>query len=241
MNLTQQENLMLYQVNISLSLPNSLLNLSSVATISLVETRLLGDLPYQIFQLPKLQNLDLGYNYNMTGNLLKVKWGCNSSLEKLVLSGTLMSGKLPDSIGYLRFLNYLDLRGNQFSVPLPESLGNLTRITLLDFSGNGFTGRSPSQGNNRNGEIPDFFVKLLKLEDLKLGTNNFGAVPFPLWVSNLTQLIYLDISNIALMGPIPSNITGFRKLRMLSLSNNSLNGTLLSWLFTIPSLLMVRP
>ncbi|KAH7848964.1 hypothetical protein Vadar_010946 [Vaccinium darrowii] len=236
MNLTQLENLMLHRVNIFSGLPDSLLNLSSLATIDLSETGLLGDLPYEIFQLPKLQNLDLGYNYNMTGSLLKVKWGCNSSLEKLVLSGILMSGKLPDSIGYLRFLNYLDLRGNQFSGPLPESLGNLTRITSLDLSGNGFTGRSPGQGNNRNGEIPDFFARLLKLESLGLSTNNFGAGPFPLWVSNLTQLFSLDISNMALTGPIPSNITGFQKLRGLYLSNSSLNGTLPSWLFAIPSL-----
>ncbi|KAH7850095.1 hypothetical protein Vadar_027899 [Vaccinium darrowii] len=193
------------------------------------------NLPYEIFQLPKLQNLDLGDNYNMTGNLLKVKWGYNSSLEKLVLSDTLMSGKLPDSIGYLRFLNCLDLNYNQFSGPLPESLGNLTRITRLFLLGNGFTGRSPGQGNNRNGEIPDFFAKLLKLEDLRLGSNNFAG-PFPRWVSNLTQLIYLDISNTALTGPIPSNITGFRKLSDLHLYNSSLNGTLPSWLFAIPSL-----
>ncbi|KAH7850495.1 hypothetical protein Vadar_033875 [Vaccinium darrowii] len=235
MNLTQLQDLMLYGVNISSRLPDSLLNFSSLATLNLGYTGLLGDLPYEIFQLPNLKKLYLG-DSTLTGNLPKVQWGSNSSLEKLVLVGTIMSGKLPDSIGYLRFLNYLNLAGNKFYGPLPESLGNLTRITRLYLSGNGFTGRSLGQGNNRNGEIPDFFAKLLKLEALGLGTNNFGTVPFPLWVSNLTQLIYLDISNTALTGPIPSNITGFRKLRTLSLSNSSLNGTLPSWLFAIPSL-----
>ncbi|KAH7850409.1 hypothetical protein Vadar_032443 [Vaccinium darrowii] len=154
-NLTQLQDLVLFQVKISSRLPNSLLNLSSLAIVDLTETGLLGDLPYEIFQLPKLQILSLGSNYNMTGNLLKVKWGCNSSLEEL------------------------DLSYNQFSGPLPESLGNLTRITHLVLTRNGFTGRFPGQGNNRNGEIPNFFAKLLKLEYLGLGANNFSAVPFP--------------------------------------------------------------
>ncbi|KAI8570869.1 hypothetical protein RHMOL_Rhmol01G0071300 [Rhododendron molle] len=201
-----------------------------------------------LMNLTQLENLKLNLvniSSGLPDSLLNL-----SSLVTLDLAGTGLNGKLPDPIGYLGFLNYLDLSSNELFGPLPKSLGNLTKITVLYASKNDLNGQVPSTlsnleqltyfsvaVNNLDGIIPEFFSKLTKLEYLDLAVNNFNG-PFPRWVANLTQLVFLGISSNPLTaGPIPNyNISGFRNLRSFFLSNCSLNGTLPSWLFTIPSL-----
>ncbi|XP_058217059.1 receptor-like protein 34 [Rhododendron vialii] len=201
-----------------------------------------------LMNLTQLENLKLNLvniSSGLPDSLLNL-----SSLATLDLAGTRLNGKLPDLIGYLGFLNYLDLSSNELSGPLPESLGNLTRITVLYVSKNDLNGQVPSTlsnleqltyfsiaVNNLDGTIPEFFSKLTKLEYLDLAFNNFNG-PFPRWVANLTQLVFLGISSNPLTaGPIPNyNISEFRNLKNFFLSNISLNGTLPSWLFSIPSL-----
>ncbi|CAL5443125.1 unnamed protein product [Camellia sinensis] len=247
-NLTQLQELVLYDVNISSVVPMSLTNMSSLTYLDLSYTRLHGKLPDSIFHLPNLQILYLGGNYDLTGNLPKVNWSSSSSLQQLYLSSTSFSGELPYSIGYLKSLTSLNLGGCKFSGSIPESLGNLTQITDISFWGNSFNGQIPFtlsnldqlisldlSRNNLHGKIPNFIGKLIKLEYLALGDNNFNG-PFPCWVANLTKLGYLDISSSQLMGPIPSNISGLNNLQALSLHNNSLNGTLPYWLLNLPSL-----
>ncbi|CAL5443110.1 unnamed protein product [Camellia sinensis] len=248
-NLTQLQELVLHDVNISSVVPMSLTNMSSLTHLDLTFTGLHGKSPDSIFHLPNLQILSLGDNQDLTGNLPKVNWSSSSSLQQLYLWSTSFSGELPDSIGYLKSLTSLDLGGCKFSGSIPESLGNLTQITSIYLGGNSFNGQIPFtlsnlnqlisldlSANNLHGKIPNFSGKLIKLEYLALAYNNFNG-PFPCGVANLTKLALLDISSNELMGPIPSNISGLNNLQALFLRNNSLNGTLPSWLLNLPSLM----
>ncbi|CAL5443171.1 unnamed protein product [Camellia sinensis] len=247
-NQTQLQELVLSYVNISSVVPMSLTNMSSLTYLDLTFTGLHGKLPDSIFHLPNLQILFLGGNHDLTGNLPKVNWSSSSSLETLYLGSSSFSGELPDSIGYLKSLNYLDLSDCKFSGSIPESLGNLTQINYISFWENSFNGQIPFtlsnlnqlisldlSRNNLHGKIPNFISKLIKLEFLGLGDNNFNG-PFPCGVANLTKLGILDISSSAVMGPIPSIMSGLHNLQALHLHNNSLNGTLPSWLLNLPSL-----
>ncbi|XP_028060546.1 receptor-like protein 9DC3 [Camellia sinensis] len=251
-NLTQLQELVLFDVNISSVVSMSLTNMSSLTYLDLSYTGLHGKLPDSIFHLPNLQILYLGGNFDLTGNLPKVNWSSSSFLQRLDLWFTSFSGELPDSIGYLRSLTSLDLGGCKFSGSIPESLGNLTQITYIYLGGNSLTGQIPFTlsnlnqlislylfGNNLRGKIPNFIGKLIKLEYLALGDNNFNG-PFPCGVANLTKLAILDISSNELMGPIPSCISGLNNLQALYLHNNSLNGTLPYWLLNLPSLTELR-
>nr|POF12606.1 receptor-like protein 12 [Quercus suber] len=106
-NMTYLRELHLGYVNISLSLPQSLANLSSLTSLSLSECNLRGEFPLNIFLLPKIQSIDLSYNYELTGFLPKFRF-C-SSLKKLHLRATNFSGEFPNSMDNLGSLNVLDL------------------------------------------------------------------------------------------------------------------------------------
>ncbi|CAL5360687.1 unnamed protein product [Camellia sinensis] len=231
-NLTQLQELLLFQVNISSSLPNCL-NLSSLRTLYLPFTTLHGDLPHEILLLPNLQELELSGNDHLTGVFPMVNWSSGSNLRMLHLGLTNLSGEVPDSISHLQSLFSLGLSHCNFFGSIPKSLGNLTQITNLDLSWNNFNGQPPSTlsnlkqlislilvFNNLDGTIPDGFGKLINLEFLMLGENNFRG-QFPCWVVNLTQLVIFDASF----------------LQTLNLSHNKIHGQIPKWVGQAPYLL----
>ena len=130
------------KVNISPSLPQSLPNLSSLASLSLFGCNLQGEFLSNIFLLPKIQAIDLSFNQDLVGFLPKFQ-SC-SSLKKFDLYATKFSGKLPISIGNLKSLNYLDLGSSNVLGPIPPSIGNLSQLTHLWLSSNNFNDQLPS-------------------------------------------------------------------------------------------------
>ena len=127
--LTNLEELVLSEVDISSTVPSTLANLSSLTTIFLRDCGLHGEFPTRIFQLPNLKSLSVGFNPKLTGRV--PEFNRSSRLEVLRLAGTSFSGKLPDSIGNLKSLYFLDVYKCNFSGPTPSSLANLTEPTLI--------------------------------------------------------------------------------------------------------------
>ncbi|GLT25998.1 hypothetical protein SLA2020_010920 [Shorea laevis] len=208
-NLTELRFLILDSVNMSLVVPSSLLNLtSSLEHLSLSYCNLQGNFPNQVFQLPSLQLLDLSYNFDLGGNLPESNQ--SSTLEYLNLANTNFSGELPHSIGNLKLLKELDLYSCQFYGSIPRSLANLTEITQLDFS-----------SNHLQGQIPDVFGKMHKLTYLSLDANNFGG-EIPASIFNLTHLTFLSLSSNKLLGRVPSWLFSLPSLYYLDLQNNCL-------------------
>ncbi|KAK7846470.1 receptor-like protein 9dc2 [Quercus suber] len=159
----------------------------------------------------------------------------SSSLTSLHLFGCGLKGRFPDKIFHLPNLQLLDVSLNynltgslptyNWSTPLmslgshPTFLPNLTQITSLDLSQNNF-----------GGQIPWSLLNFEGLTYLNLLDNNFiGQLPEV--TTNLTQIFSSNnSSNSQLVNKIPSN------LEYLILSSNLLNGTIPSWVYTIPSL-----
>lgn len=79
------------------------------------ESSLGGEISSSLKYLEHLQHLDLGGNYNLTGP----------------------SGRLPEFIGSLRDLRYLNLSWLNFSGMVPHHLGNLSRLLYLDLTSYG--------------------------------------------------------------------------------------------------------
>ncbi|KAM4070387.1 hypothetical protein ACB094_12G161700 [Castanea mollissima] len=234
--LTNLEELILSEVDISSTIPSILANLSSLTTISLRDCGLHGEFPTGIFQLPNLKILSVRYNPKLTGRV--PEFNRSSPLEVLRLTGASFSGKLPDSMGHLQSLYELDVRSCNFSGPIPSSFANLTKLRYLDLSENIFSRGTLSWVGKQTkltmlllanislyGDIPFSIGNLTKLTSLVLGRNELTG-PIPLWLANLTQLNTLWFPYNKLFGPIPTSISSLSNLHILDLYSNNLSGTI---------------
>ncbi|TVT96829.1 hypothetical protein EJB05_57904, partial [Eragrostis curvula] len=87
-----------------------------------------------------------GSSFNVIGIDLSLN-NLSATLDAMVnlnLSGNHLSGKIPNKIGAMQFLESLDLSRNTFSGEIPASLSNLTFLSYLDLSYNNLTGTIPS-------------------------------------------------------------------------------------------------
>ncbi|KAL0006003.1 hypothetical protein SO802_013564 [Lithocarpus litseifolius] len=248
-NLTSLEDLSLRYVQIPSPVPEILANLSSLRTLHLTGCGMYGEFPVGIFKLLKLQDLRVGYNQVLMGNL--PEFYSSSPLKILSLWGTSFSGKLPDSIGNLNSLNVLLIGNCDFSGHIPSSLGNLTRLTYLDLSNNSFVGQIPSSLSNLislsylnfslcqfSGSIPASFGNLTQLTYLILYQSFIrSSNPSSLsWLGKLSKLTLLNLQGINLTMEIPSSFANLTQLSYLVMTGTQLMGRIPSWLANLTQL-----
>ncbi|KAL7234957.1 hypothetical protein ACSBR1_018432 [Camellia fascicularis] len=128
--------------NLSVSVLEFFANFTNLTVLSLSSSNLEGQFPPKIFQVLMPQTLDLSNNKKLQGSLPKFLQ--NGSLQRIVLSDTNFSGRLPDSIGNLRNLSRIDLSDCNFAGPIPSSMANLGHLVYLDLSSNNFIGPIPT-------------------------------------------------------------------------------------------------
>ncbi|KAK7364394.1 hypothetical protein VNO80_13013 [Phaseolus coccineus] len=160
-----------------------------------------------------------------------------------------MSGEIHKSLMELRQLEYLNLSRNSFDGShIPEFLGSLTNLKYLDLSSSHFGGEIPSQfgslshlrclnlvQNSLEGSIPCQLGNLSQLHELYLASNSFeGNIPSQL--GNLSQLQYLDLAFNSFEGNIPSQLGNLSQLLVLSLGGRSFEGNVPSQLGNLSQL-----
>ncbi|XP_076908249.1 uncharacterized protein LOC143565029 [Bidens hawaiensis] len=166
-----------------------------------------NELSTSLRELRHLKYLNLSEN-DFQGSGIPEFIGSLKQLTYLNLSFASLSGMIPHRIGNLSYLRNLDLSGNELSSLILDSIGRLRVLEVLDLSSNELTG-----------PIPTFARKLTKL-DLSFNYLN-GSIPGSL--RKLIVLDVLDLSSNELTGPIP---TFDGKLTKLGLSYNYLNGSI---------------
>ncbi|RHN44098.1 putative protein kinase RLK-Pelle-LRR-XI-1 family [Medicago truncatula] len=186
----------------------------------------------------KAINIDPWRSPLATPNLSTLNYSTFNNLERLVIRSAELEGTMPNEIGHLSKLTYLDLSNNYIEGQVPHSLGNLSMLTHLDLSGIYLLGPVPPSienlrqlnyldisFNNINGSIPPELWLLKNLTFLGLSNNSFkGEIPSSL--GNLKQLQKLDISHNYIEGYIPFELRFLKNLTRLDISHNNLKGSI---------------
>ncbi|XP_015894341.1 receptor-like protein EIX2 [Ziziphus jujuba] len=201
-----------------------------------------------------LHTFNLAQNYRLKGDVKRVVdalSGCgNATLESLNLRFCQLSENLPNSLGYLKNLGYLDLSSNLILGPIPQSLGNLSRLQALYLSNNSML----------SGTTPESIGQLVELQILDLSLNSWDGIITEVHFLNLTNLLHLSLSstknlvlkvpndwippfNLVLikiigcqLGPaFPAWLKTQTNLAIITLSNTSISGILPDWVWKFPS------
>ncbi|KAL2316692.1 hypothetical protein Fmac_030568 [Flemingia macrophylla] len=188
------------------------LNLSSsLVTLSLVNSRLMGKLTDDSLCLPNLQKLYLSSNYVLEGQLPNLSCSANS-LTSLDLSENKLSGQIPDVFAGLTKLNSLNLIDNNLIGKIPSSLFDSTQLSVVDFS-----------HNRLNGTIPSWCLSLPLLVYLDLSNNLFTGHISAISSNSLKSLL---LCHNNLQGNIPESIFSLETLTELCLSSTNLSGSI---------------
>uniref|UniRef100_A0A7N2N0L1 non-specific serine/threonine protein kinase n=1 Tax=Quercus lobata TaxID=97700 RepID=A0A7N2N0L1_QUELO len=125
--------------------------------------------------------------FDLYGNFLSRniphEWA-STKLEILSLSVNNLSGPIPNFLGNITTLRYMNIENNLFSGMVPLELGKLFNLEILRISSNNFTGR-----------MPDFFQSWKQLEKLEIQASGFEG-PIPSSISILSNLTELRISDL---------------------------------------------
>lgn len=147
------------------TLPSEVGLMQDIRDIYLNNHRLIGEVPPEIWKLPKLQNLNiqggslLTFDFDFTVNhnwvaidlqFVKVasiptEVGLLENLTSLVVSAGNMKGTLPSEIGNCAVMKKLQIDHNQIAGPIPSEIGNLKQLRHLDLGFNQWTGTLPSE------------------------------------------------------------------------------------------------
>ncbi|XP_066378281.1 LRR receptor-like serine/threonine-protein kinase RGI5 [Miscanthus floridulus] len=184
---------------VSLSLPNTFLNLSS--------------LPPPLATLSSLQLLNLS-TCNISGTI-PPSYASLSALRVLDMSSNALTGDIPDELGALSGLQFLLLNSNHLTGGIPRSLANLSALQVLCV-----------QDNLLNGTIPASLGALTALQQFRVGGNPALSGPIPASLGALSNLTVFGAAATALSGPIPEEFGSLVNLQTLALYDTSVSGSI---------------
>ncbi|KAJ1276000.1 hypothetical protein BS78_05G180200 [Paspalum vaginatum] len=167
-------------------------------------TALVGQISRSLLALEHMQHLDLSYN-NLRGR----------------------TGHIPEFLGSLKNLVYLNLSGINFNGSVPPQLGNMTRLQYLDLSYMGATYSTDVLWLTHLS-----FLHYLNLDSVNLST----IVDWPHVVNMLPSLTALHLSGCSLTGMLPDSVGQLSSLVILDLSQNSYTGPLPEFIGSLTSL-----
>ncbi|XP_048326707.2 receptor-like protein EIX1 [Ziziphus jujuba] len=186
---------------------------------------------------------------------------CNNltgHVEELHLRDCWLQGKINSSLLGLKHLSYLDLSNNDFKgIQIPNFMGLLVSLTYLDLTNAGFEGKIPHQLGNLSSlthlglgvlyayaENLGWLSGLSSLQHLDMSNVNLSKASDH-WLQVINRLSSLSESHLPwceLSHIIPNNsvfYANFTSLSVLDISWNNFNSFIPEWIFNINSLMYV--
>jgi len=193
---------------------------------------------------------------NQTGNILQLDLQYLHICTTDVYLQSPLGAKINPSLVDLKHLSHLDLRNNDFQgVPIPEFIGSLNMLNYLDLSNANFVGMIPPHLGNLSNlhylDIPNSFLSLWvrdlswlsnlsSLQYLGMDFVNITNSPHELFrtVNKMSSLLELHLSSCNLVSlPSSSPFLNIISLSVLDLSGNPFHWSIPSWLFNMSSLI----
>ncbi|XP_042942796.1 receptor-like protein EIX2 [Carya illinoinensis] len=234
-------------------IPDSMGSLVSVQFLHLSNNGLVGKIPTSLKKCSELITIDLGAN-NLSGTI--PPW-IGDSLPNLVilnLRSNQLYGTFPLSLCHLSYIQILDISLNKIEGTIPECISNLTAMSrtmdtmssaiyayngsrsyedyaFLVWKGRVFVFKNTLglvkmidlSNNKLHGEIPEGITNLTELIALNLSRNNLSGLITPK-IGLLRNVESLDLSRNQFYGEIPMSISNLSFLNQLDLSANDLSG-----------------
>ncbi|KAL0354867.1 UNVERIFIED_CONTAM: putative LRR receptor-like serine/threonine-protein kinase [Sesamum radiatum] len=220
-------------------IPRNLSQCWNLYYLDFFNNKLMGNVPFELSSLLKLKTLVLSKN-NLSG-IIPSFIGNFTLLRRLSLNSCGFQGEIPDSLAHLQNLRHLVLEDNMLTGRIPYDLYNISTILTFGLSFNYLQGNIPSNigfmlpnlvylglgDNNLTGPLPVSLSNASFLQAIGLFRNKFTG-PMPKNLDRLSDLLILSIWSTDIQDDISfiSSLTNCTKLKILSLSDNLLTGSL---------------
>ncbi|KAF7851412.1 hypothetical protein BT93_L4001 [Corymbia citriodora subsp. variegata] len=260
------------------NIPQCLSNFSNLILFDAGENQLSGPIPSSLGNLKKLIHLSVesnqltGDTHGSEIGFLSALSNCQSLqalwLEDNPLRGSIpesiknfsnspqilfarnceIRGRIPEELGFLKRLTFLELSNNALYGNIPSSIGGLESLQRLYLDNNHLEGPILNEicnltglgelflhQNRLSGSIPNCIENLSSLQKFFISSNNMtSAIPISLW--SLQDLIFLNLSLNSFNGGLPLEIGKMRALENIDLSWNQLTGAITSSILELESL-----
>ncbi|KAD2804581.1 hypothetical protein E3N88_37958 [Mikania micrantha] len=152
------------------------------------------------------------------------------SMEILILENNRLNGSIPDSFERLINLRVIDMSSNELTHPIPEAIGKLRSLQALRLAFNKLTGPIPKfhaqlailklPNNLLSGCISESLGNITTLKEIQLHSNKFTSLPVS--IGRLTSLKVLSVSNNSLQGVVSKDhFANLSKLKILIANSNN--------------------
>ncbi|HOB54062.1 MAG TPA: dockerin type I domain-containing protein [Acidobacteriota bacterium] len=233
-NLSSLRGLGLQGCELGGSIPVWVGDLINLNYLFLGSNHLTGSIPTDLGNLHNLWGLYLNDN-QLTGTI-PASLGNLSNLSYLRLENNLLEGPIPPELGQLTNITSLELQHNNLSGSVPSNIFNMSPTVgaNVDLSYNQLNGISddiqPKTGflninldMNLIESLPGTLGNCNHLRGLVLSRNLLSG-PFPLQLTQLTQINYLNLAQNQLEGAIPHQIGEMSQLSHIEFTGNMFSG-----------------